>query len=180
MGLESQGASEWPEEEIRALQDALWKRALGGRDGQTSHLKLHEMRYGQCHTGGQTSDERFAAAILLASVTGSRLNEASALLHHVPSELASSYFRITRNKTNVAVRDGRQSAADELQPWLSQTIFEGEPVIGVENPYLSPVVVHQSQGPLESWALTRVYADIGRTDALLAHLSSLDAQLTKN
>ncbi|MFL9898880.1 hypothetical protein PQR75_05285 [Paraburkholderia fungorum] len=56
-------------------------------------------------------------------------------------------------------------------------MFEGEPTVNVGNPYLGPVASTRPQAALEVSPLTRVYADMGRTDALAAHLSGLDAQL---
>jgi hypothetical protein len=180
MGLEAQQASEWPEAEIGAFQDAIWKDALGEREGGTRHLKLREMRFGQCLTGRQTRYERCAAAIVLAAATGIRLSEAGAFLGHRSGKATTSYFRVTQDKTSGAVQDGRQSVADELQQWLSRAMLEGEPAVDVQNPYLGPVALNRPQGTPETSPLTRVYSDIGRTDALLAHLSGLDAQLTKD
>lgn len=53
MGLEAQEVSEWPEADIGALHDAIWKHVSSAR---------------------QTRDERRAAEIALAAATGIRLN----------------------------------------------------------------------------------------------------------
>ncbi|MDR8397041.1 MULTISPECIES: hypothetical protein [Paraburkholderia] len=179
MGLGTQEASEWPETEIGAFQEAIWKHALSGRDVGTRHLEPRAMRFGQCFAGRQTN-ERNAAASVLAAATGIRLSEASAFLGHRSSEVAASYLRVTLDKTSGAVQDGRKSDRQELQQWLSRAMFEAEPALDIQNPYLGPVALNRQQGTSEASPLTRVYADMGRTDALLAHLASLDAQLTKD
>ncbi|NYH18874.1 hypothetical protein [Paraburkholderia bryophila] len=180
MGFEAQETSEWPEAEIGAVQDAIWKRALSGQDGGTSHLELRSMRFGQCIKGRQTRDERRASAIALAAATGIRLSEAAVFLGHRSNEVTASYLRITQDKTIGAAQNCRHSIIEQTRKWLSQAMFEDERAVDVQNPYLGPVALNRPQGTLEASPLTRVYADMDRTDALLAHLSGLDAQLKED
>jgi hypothetical protein len=117
------------------------------------------------------------AVIALAAAMGVRLSEASATLGHRSSQTTASYLRNAQDKTSGAAQDGRQSVTEQLQERLSRAVVEGEPAANGESPYLGPVAATWPQGTPEASPLTRVHADMGRTEALAAHLSSLNAQL---
>lgn len=59
-------------------------------------------------------------------------------------------------------------------------MFGDEQGLEDENTYLGPIDSNRADGTLAASPLTRVYNDMGRTDALVAHLRGLDAQLKKN